>query len=66
MKEKFSEKEIKLIRLLADDNSVSGIAEKEKVKRRGLEGVMVRVRLKTGLKTIGGVVAHFFRNGLID
>ncbi len=62
----FSDKEVWLVGLLSNDETVAGIADKTKMNRRGLEGVVVRIKLKTGLKTIQGLVAYFIRAGLID
>ncbi len=62
----FKEKEVEIVRMLSEDYTVTAIASELNENRRGLEGVMARIRSKTNCSTIGGVVAYFFRNGLIE
>lgn len=62
----FTEMEITAVKMISNDNSVRSAASKLKMKERYLEYHMAQIRLKTGLKTIGGIVAYFYRNKLIE
>ncbi len=62
----FKEREVQMIKMLSDDYTVTGIAFELNLDRRCVESWMAKIRKKTGLKTIGGVVGFFYKNGLID
>lgn len=61
----FTEIETIAVKAVSDDNTVRSAALKLGMEKRGLEKTMEAIRVKTGLKTIGGIVAYFYRNGLI-
>lgn len=56
---------VEIVQFLADDYSVTKIAEKIKINRRTLEAKMILIKKECGVKTITGLVALFFRNKLI-
>ncbi len=62
----FKEKEVEVVRMLSDDHTVTSAASELKLDRRRVESWMAGIRKKTGLKTSGGVVGFFYKNGLID
>jgi len=62
----FRDKEVMIVSMLAEDNTVTEIAAKQNMKVRGLEGTVAAMKRKIGVKTIGGLVAYFIRNGLIE
>lgn len=56
---------VEIVQLLANDYSVTKIAEKIKMNRRTLEAKMILIKKECAVKTIYGLVALFFRNKLI-
>jgi DNA-binding NarL/FixJ family response regulator len=57
---------IRIVELLADDLKVAEVAQKLNINVRTLEASISRLKLKTGTKTLYGLVSFFYKNGLID
>lgn len=58
--------ELELVRFFANDNRTKDIQEKTGKNVRTLEARIIRAKNKFGCNTHAGLVALFFRNGLID
>jgi DNA-binding CsgD family transcriptional regulator len=64
-KVRVSDREITLVQLLANDYRIAEAAKKMKMEKRTLDAFTARVRNKFGCQSSHGLVAIFFRNGLI-
>jgi DNA-binding CsgD family transcriptional regulator len=62
----FREKELKIVQMLSDDQTVTAIGKKLNLNPRGLEGTVAAMKRKLGLHTIHGLVSYFIRNGYIE
>lgn len=63
---KFNEKEIKILRLLADDKTTEEISKEIYLSPRTVETIRQNMKTKAGVKTIGGLVMYGMKNKLID
>lgn len=63
---KFSEKEIKILRLLADDKTTDEISKQVFLSPRTVETIRQNMKSKVGVKTIAGLIMYGMRNRLID
>jgi DNA-binding NarL/FixJ family response regulator len=62
----FSEKEIKILRLLADDKTTNEISKLVFLSPRTIETIRQNMKSKVGVKTIAGLIMYGMRNRLID
>jgi len=63
---KFNEKEIKILRLLAEDKTTDEISKEVYLSPRTIETIRQNMKTKAGVKTIGGLVMYGMKNRLID
>lgn len=63
---KFSEKEVKILRLLADDKTTEEISKQVFLSPRTIETIRQNMKSKVGVKTIAGLIMYGMRNRLID
>ncbi len=62
----FSEKEIRIIQLLAEDMSTDDISKVIFLSPRTIESIRQGLKTKADVKTIAGLVMYAVRNGLIE
>jgi DNA-binding NarL/FixJ family response regulator len=62
----FSEREIRILQLIADDKSTPEIAKEICLSVRSVETIRQRMKVKSGFKTIGGMILYAMINKLID
>lgn len=63
---KFNEKELKILRLIANDKTTEEISKEVYLSPRTIETVRQNMKVKVGAKTIAGLVMYGMRNRLID
>jgi DNA-binding NarL/FixJ family response regulator len=63
---KFNEKELKILRLLAEDKTTEEISKEVYLSPRTIETIRQNMKTKAGVKTIGGLVMYGMKNRLID
>jgi DNA-binding NarL/FixJ family response regulator len=63
---KFSEKEVKILRLIADDKTTDEISKQVFLSPRTIETIRQNMKSKVGVKTIAGLIMYGMRNKLID
>lgn len=63
---KFSEKEIRILKLLADDKTTEEISKEVFLSPRTVETIRQAMKTKVGAKTIAGLIMYGMRNKLID
>lgn len=63
---KFSEKELKILQLIAEDKTTEEISEEVFLSPRTVETIRQNMKLKVGAKTIAGLVMYAMRNKLIE
>src|SRR5882762_11378167 len=63
---KFSEKEIRILRLLAEDKTTEEISKEVFLSPRTIETIRQNMKTKIGAKTIAGLIMYAMRNKLID
>ncbi|HEY4147275.1 MAG TPA: LuxR C-terminal-related transcriptional regulator, partial [Chitinophagaceae bacterium] len=63
---KLSEKEILLLRMLAEDMLTKEISQQLRLSSRRVEALRQDMKAKIGAKTIAGLIAFGVRNKLID
>jgi DNA-binding NarL/FixJ family response regulator len=63
---KMSEKELKILRLIADDKTTEEISKEVYLSPRTIETIRQNMKTKVGAKTIAGLVMYAMRNKLID
>ena len=62
----FNEKEVKILRLLADDKTTQEISHDIFLSPRTIETIRQNMKTKVGVKTIAGLIVYGMRNRLID
>lgn len=62
---KISAEEIEIVRSLSDDNTVAETAEKLGYAPRTMEGRILMLRKKCNSRSVGGLIAFFFKNKLL-
>ena len=62
----FSEKEIKILQLLSEDNTTEEISKVVFLSPRTIETIRQNMKTKVGAKTIGGLIMYAMRNKLIE
>src|ERR687890_381636 len=63
---KFSEKEIKILKLLAEDKTTEEISKQVFLSPRTVETIRQNMKTKVGAKTIAGLVMYAMRNKLLE
>ena len=63
---KFTEKEISILRLLAQDKTTEEISKEVFLSPRTIETIRQNMKTKVGVKTIAGLIMYGTRNKLID
>lgn len=63
---KFSEKELRILKLLADDKTTEEISKEVFLSPRTIETIRQNMKNKVGAKTIAGLIIYGMRNKLID
>ncbi|MBD0331846.1 MAG: response regulator transcription factor [Chitinophagaceae bacterium] len=63
---KFSEKELKILKLIADDKTTEDISKEVFLSPRTIETIRQNMKQKVGAKTIAGLVMYAMRNRLLD
>ena len=62
----FSEKELKILQLLAEDNTTEDISKIIFLSPRTIETIRQTMKNKIGAKTIGGLITYGLRNKMIE
>ena len=62
----FSEKELKILKLIADDKTTEEISKEVYLSPRTIETIRQNMKTKVGAKTIAGLVMYAMRNKLVD
>ncbi|MBE7169983.1 MAG: response regulator transcription factor [Williamsia sp.] len=62
----FNEKEVRILRLLADDKTTQEISKDIFLSPRTIETIRQNMKSKVGVKTIAGLIMYGMRNRLID
>jgi len=63
---KFSEKEIRILKLLAEDKTTEEISKEVFLSTRTIETIRQNMKTKIGAKTIAGLIMYAMRNKIID
>ena len=63
---KFNEKELKVLKLIAEDKTTEEISENIFLSPRTVETIRQNMKLKVGAKTIAGLVMYAMRNKLVE
>lgn len=63
---KFSDKEMKILRLIAEDKTTEDISKEVFLSPRTIETIRQNMKQKVGAKTIAGLVMYAMRNKLLD
>src|SRR3954470_7354665 len=63
---KFSEKEIKILKLIAEDKTTEEISKEIFLSPRTIETIRQNMKQKVGAKTIAGLVMYAMRNKLLE
>jgi len=63
---KFSDKEIRILKLLAEDKTTEEISKEVFLSPRTVETIRQNMKSKVGAKTIAGLIMYGMRNKLID
>jgi DNA-binding NarL/FixJ family response regulator len=63
---KFSDKELSILRLLADDKTTEEISKQVFLSPRTVETIRQNMKSKVGAKTIAGLIVYGMRNKLIE
>lgn len=62
----FSEKELRILRLIADDKTTEEISKEVYLSPRTVETIRQNMKTKVGARTIAGLVMYAMRNKLLD
>lgn len=63
---KFTEKEVKILKLLSEDKTTEEISKEVYLSPRTIETIRQNMKSKVGAKTIAGLIMYGMRNRLID
>jgi DNA-binding CsgD family transcriptional regulator len=63
---KMSEKELRILKLIAEDKTTEEISREVYLSPRTIETIRQNMKTKVGAKTIAGLVMYAMRNKLID
>jgi DNA-binding NarL/FixJ family response regulator len=63
---KFTDKELKILRLLAEDKTTEEISKEVYLSPRTIETIRQNMKTKVGAKTIAGLVMYGMRNKLLE
>jgi DNA-binding NarL/FixJ family response regulator len=62
----FSEKELRILKLIADDKTTEEISKEVYLSPRTIETIRQNMKTKVGAKTIAGLVMYAMRNKLLE
>jgi DNA-binding NarL/FixJ family response regulator len=62
----FSEKELRILRLISDDKTTEEISQEVYLSPRTVETIRQNMKTKVGARTIAGLVMYAMRNKLLD
>jgi DNA-binding NarL/FixJ family response regulator len=62
----FTEKELRILRLIADDKTTEEISKEVYLSPRTVETIRQNMKTKVGARTIAGLVMYAMRNKLLD
>jgi len=62
----FSEKELKILKLIADDKTTEEISKEVYLSPRTIETIRQNMKTKVGARTIAGLVMYAMRNKLLE
>lgn len=62
----FSEKELRILRLIADDKTTEEISKEVYLSPRTVETIRQNMKTKVGARTIAGLIMYAMRNKLLD
>ena len=62
----FNEKELKILKLIAEDKTTEEISEDVFLSPRTVETIMQNMKTKVGAKTIAGLIMYAMRNKLVE
>jgi DNA-binding NarL/FixJ family response regulator len=63
---KFSDKEIKILKLISEDKTTDEISKEVFLSPRTIETIRQNMKSKVGVKTIAGLVMYAMRNKLLE
>jgi len=63
---KFSEKELRILKLISDDKTTEEISKEVFLSPRTIETIRQNMKQKVGVKTIAGLVMYAMRNKLLE
>ena len=63
---KFSEKEVKILKLIAEDKTTEEISKEVFLSPRTIETIRQNMKTKVGAKTIAGLVMYAMKNKILD
>ena len=63
---KFSEKEVKILKLISEDKTTEEISKEVFLSPRTIETIRQNMKQKVGAKTIAGLVMYASRNKIIN
>ena len=63
---KFSEKEVRILKLLAQDKTTEEISKEVFLSPRTIETIRQNMKTKVGVKTVGGLLMYAVRNKLLE
>jgi DNA-binding NarL/FixJ family response regulator len=63
---KFNEKELKILKLIADDKTTEEISKEVFLSPRTIETIRQNMKQKVGVKTIAGLVMYGMRNKMLE
>ena len=63
---KFSEKEIRILKLISEDKTTEEISKEIFLSPRTIETIRQTMKQKVGAKTIAGLVMYGMRNKLVE
>ena len=63
---KFSDKEMKILKCIADDKTTEEISKEVFLSPRTIETIRQNMKQKVGAKTIAGLVMYAMRNKLLE
>lgn len=63
---KLSEKEITVLRLICEEKSTKEIADEVELSPRTVEAIRDKLKVKTGAKSLAGLVMYSVKSGIIE
>jgi DNA-binding CsgD family transcriptional regulator len=63
---KLTEKEITILKMMCEEKSTKEIADLVDLSPRTVEAIRDKLKVKTGAKTVAGLVMYAVKSGIID